>query len=131
MLFVALPAEPVGVGAEWDSTQLLAISGVRYQETLTCRLVARDGDRVTLTGEVHFASPTQRMHAAPGEEVKTLALTAIEGEGSMDAVLDLRRALPTSMTSKGVLRFAATAEAAGMTRRINFRKTYEAEVKRK
>lgn len=41
MLCVTLPAEPVGVGGEWDATELLEVAGVRYQQTLTCRQIGR------------------------------------------------------------------------------------------
>jgi len=130
MLTVALPAEPVGVGAEWDATELLEVASVRYQQTLTCRLVARDDDRITLRGEVRYASPPQRMDAPAGDEAKSLSLTSIEGEGTLDAIFDARRPLPIAMTTKGTLTFAATATAEGTTRKIRFRKSYESELKR-
>ena len=131
MLGVPLPSEPVGVGAEWDATQLLEVSGVRYQQTQTWRVVARDGERVSLAGECRFASPPQRMAAPKGDDVKDIALAGIAGEGTMTAVLDAGRPAPVSMTTKGELSFTASGVSRGKTHSIRFRKSYESVVSRK
>lgn len=125
MLSLPLPAEPVGVGAEWDATQLLEVAGVRYQQTLTCRLVARDGDRATIVGDVRYASPPQRMEAGEGPAKAGVALTAIEGTGTLEAVLEAGRPLPVSTTSKGTLSFGAVAAAEGQSKAVRFKKAYE------
>ncbi|MFO0933152.1 MAG: serine/threonine-protein kinase [Planctomycetota bacterium] len=129
LLALALPAEPVGPGAEWDATALLEVGGVRYQETLSCRLVARDGDRVTIAGEVQYASPSQHMVGPRAEGVREIELTSIEGSGRIRVEWDLARPLPSSMTTDGTLSFTASATAEGVSRKIRFTKRYETEAK--
>jgi hypothetical protein len=77
-LTVVLPREPVGVGAEWDVTQLASAGGLRFQEETTFRLVAFEGDRVRL----HVSS----RNTAPDQAFPLPGLPADGGPGRMHLV---------------------------------------------
>ena len=53
-----LPAEPVGVGGRWETTNTIDEDGLTVQETITCTLTAMDGNTVEIDTEI-------RRHADP------------------------------------------------------------------
>lgn len=90
---VALPSEPVGVGATWRTEQHFT-SAVELDQTMNVTLKARQGDVVTLDVQVN-QSPTSPVWVMPGDTRK-LNIDKYEMTGGGTVTLDLDAPLPTA-----------------------------------
>ena len=99
---VALPSEPVGVGAMWDVTYTGEIMGIRYTQTATHELVSLEGNRGQVRLSIAQTAPRQEVHspAFPGGHA-TLETWYCHGGG--DAAFDLDR-----LTSAGTMELSVT-----------------------
>ncbi|GAB10152.1 hypothetical protein GOARA_052_00510 [Gordonia araii NBRC 100433] len=88
---VAVPSEPVGVGASWRAVRTV-LGATPVRQTVTATLRARTGDTVDLDISVD-ETPTGSDYTVPGTG-KTLRIARYTALGKGTARLDLRRALP-------------------------------------
>ena len=90
---VALPVEPVGVGATWRTERTISSSATLVQ-TITARLARWEGNRVTITFTVD-ESPVDSVFRIPGGD-STLTIARYSFGGSGEVTLDLTRGLPVA-----------------------------------
>ncbi|MEZ4363471.1 MAG: hypothetical protein R3B48_25070 [Kofleriaceae bacterium] len=76
--WVPLPAVPVGVGARWEVTEESEINGIATTHVTTYKLVSRNKDGATISGETKVTGANQTLQ---GVEV-----SEISGSGHVDAV---------------------------------------------
>jgi hypothetical protein len=98
-LSMALPEEPVGVGARWEVRQRLVSSGTLMFQRMTIEVKAIDGDVVTLGSTMEQHAPPQAVSnpALPPDAEIWLQGLSMSGQGEM--TLDLRSLVPTSSMS--------------------------------
>lgn len=84
-----LPTAALGVGAQWRATSQMRIGALVMEQAVTYTLVAREGDRLTLTAELSQSLlPEQSAAIAAG-----LQAVNTTGTGNIELMLD--RPLPT------------------------------------
>ncbi len=84
-----LPTEALGVGAQWRATSQMTIGPLAMEQTVIYTLVAREGDRLTLSAELSQSLlPEQGGAIAAG-----LQAVNTTGTGNIELMLD--RPLPT------------------------------------
>lgn len=91
------PAEPVGVGARWQVSSVIEVTGVDVEQLTEFTVVAIDGDRIEVTTTVEqFVAADAGMELADGV-VAEITDWSFTGTGS--ATLNLGRAAPASSAS--------------------------------
>ncbi len=96
---VPFPAEPVGVGAEWQTLQMLAGETTLYQ-VIAFELLSLDGPMLTLGMTVEQFSPQQDMPLPPETHAGVRGeLVSLEGSGTGEMIVDLRSPVPRSRMS--------------------------------
>lgn len=88
---VALPTEPVGVGARWVVKQEVS-SEIQLDQTTTVTLTARDGDRLTLAVEVSQTPQSNVWNLAGNTGTLDIDQYVMTGTGTM--TIDLTLPLP-------------------------------------
>ncbi|MCF8611233.1 hypothetical protein L5G28_13865 [Gordonia sp. HY285] len=108
---VPLPAEPVGVGARWQSVRTVS-SAATIKRTTTVTLTERTGDTVKLAVAVDEV-PVDSVFRIPGS-AQTLTINRYSMAGTGDITVDLTRILPVagSITTKGARELVGDANAA-------------------
>ncbi|HEU5057824.1 MAG TPA: hypothetical protein VFU21_14935 [Kofleriaceae bacterium] len=97
-MVVPLPEEPVGVGAEWYAVKETPFMGIKMANTSRVKVLALDGDRVTLSYSTDISAGAQPF-AFPGLPQGTTAeLRSCDGSGSSEIDLDLGWMAPTRMS---------------------------------
>ncbi|MBL9088918.1 MAG: hypothetical protein JNM10_17395 [Planctomycetia bacterium] len=81
-LGVVWPEEPVGPGARWVFRRKMATGVADADVIVETTLVARDGDRLTLSSRMKVAMGAQDVQAPGGG--RTLRLKSLTGHGTMD-----------------------------------------------
>ncbi|WP_420880471.1 hypothetical protein [Rhodococcus sp. (in: high G+C Gram-positive bacteria)] len=90
---VAFPEQPIGVGAEWKIRQQV-MGAVAVDQVTTAKLVARDGNRLTVDVLVE-QTPTSAVFQLPnGAGALNVDSFALRGEGNV--VIDLSVPLPVA-----------------------------------
>ena len=89
LVWSPLPAEPVGPGAEWEVSLPLESQGLRINQTAHYRLIAIEGDRLSLTNSIVQSTASQKSQGR-----------RMTGSGDGAAELDLAQLLPLSATMK-------------------------------
>ena len=79
---VVWPEEPLGPGARWAFRRKMATGVADADINVETTLVARDGDRLTLSSRMKVAMGAQDVQA-PGSG-RTLRLKSLTGQGAMD-----------------------------------------------
>jgi hypothetical protein len=107
-IVVALPEEPVGLGAQWRVTNAVDQNGVALSQILTYDLVEIDGETARCDVTVTQKAPPQKV---PGPGGAMLDLTSLKSSGSGKVAFRLDHVAPTSsrlalasaleMTAKG------------------------------
>ncbi|MBA3818705.1 MAG: hypothetical protein H0X17_07420 [Deltaproteobacteria bacterium] len=111
-LSAPVPAEPVGVGASWDTVSKLEQSGLALTQTATTRLKAFKGNRITLQiGLAQQAAPQK--FTTNGVSVDLLAFAS---KGSGETTIELDRLLPE--LAKVAMHSDFTMDAAGQKMRM-------------
>jgi hypothetical protein len=105
------PKEPVGVGARWQTTSAIHLSGIDAKQVAEFTLRSVDGDQVTMDVKLTQTAPRQRADlpgVAAGTKV-TLTKWRTTGSGQVTASLALP-ALPlaSTMHSSGAQTFLVT-----------------------
>lgn len=90
---VALPTEPVGVGARWTVKQDVS-SEIQLDQTTTVTVTARDGDRLTLAVELSQTPQSNIWNLAGGAGTLDIDQYVMAGSGTM--IVDLNLPLPVS-----------------------------------
>lgn len=90
---VALPVEPIGVGARWRVTQSIPFQALRLQQVTEYTLTERTDDHVALTFE-----STQSAEPGPIDDptIPNATLVALDGTGTGMLDFDPQLPLPTS-----------------------------------
>src|SRR5262249_44905917 len=88
-----LPAEPVGVGARWETEAVLHQNGLEMHQVSRFTLRERAGSRVKLDVEIEQSAPAQEMKIPSGKGA-TAHLESLRGTGGGTLELDLGRVVP-------------------------------------
>ena len=91
-----LPAEAVGVGAVWETTQTLAVLGFDVEQVTRTTITNIDGDVITLTIEGTQNVPVGSSVTSNGDVI-TVHAWDVDIEGT--TVLDLGEAIPVEATT--------------------------------
>lgn len=86
-----LPAEPVGVGAKWQSEVKLAQAGVNVSQVSTYTLDKLEGRKLDLKVELQQSAPRQKLTPQPGTTVELMSLAS---KGGGTSKLDLSKLSP-------------------------------------
>jgi hypothetical protein len=86
-----LPAEPVGLGAKWQSELALVQGGIHLSQVSTYTLERLEGSKLGLKVELQQSAPRQKLTPQPGTTVEILSLGS-KGGGSSQ--VDLLRLAP-------------------------------------
>lgn len=100
-----LPTEPIGVGAVWRTYQVIVVEEIRLAQTVTTRLVAIEGDRLTVEIEASSAFD-------PDFDIEQLGSITLEGTSTGTAVWDLAIGMPVSASSESLQLVESTDPAA-------------------
>jgi hypothetical protein len=92
---LTLPEEPVGVGATWEATMPVKSQGMTIDQVSTIKLVARDGDIITLETTLVQTAANQKI-ASPAMPQMKVDLIKMTGKGSGQTIANLKQVLPTS-----------------------------------
>ena len=95
-LSVPLPTQAVGVGARWETTSQLTVSGIKFTQKYGYTLRTRDGTRLTLDVTSLQTAPRQRVNSSglpAGASVNVIS-SRVAGTGT--TVLDLSQVAPLS-----------------------------------
>ena len=121
---VALPVEPVGVGARWEASPTLEALGLEVSQTVTYEIVEISGDVVVLDVEISQTVPA-------GEELSLLGVsgtvTSWESTGSGRTTLDLVLALPSSVIETSANQSFDFGDEGTLTQTISQDVTMESE----
>lgn len=94
---LALPTQPVGVGAKWRTTKEVIENGAHMTATTTIELTKIDGTTISFKRASVITAPDQKLDQVG----VTLEMKNIHGKGDGDATLDLSKmALVGSMTDE-------------------------------
>ncbi|WP_312029305.1 hypothetical protein [Gordonia paraffinivorans] len=88
---IALPTEPIGVGARWRTERTISAAATVTQ-TVDARLAAWDGDKLTIQFSAE-ETPVNSVFAIPGG-TDTLTISRFSYEGGGTVEVDLARGLP-------------------------------------
>ena len=91
-IVVALPEQPVGVGAQWRTTTAVEQNGIRLSQILTHDLVKLEGETAHCNVSVTQKAPPQKV-AAPGGV--SLELESLKSSGSGKVVFRLDHIAPS------------------------------------
>lgn len=108
-----LPEEAVGVGAKWDTITTIRQNGLAIEQTATNRLVAIDGDTISLEIVMNQAASPQKF-TANGVDAE---LESYSASGSGATSLGLAELVPSSSTVKmnSAMKMKAMGQDVGMT----------------
>lgn len=102
---VAFPEQAIGVGAEWRIRQQV-MGAIAVDQVTTAKLVARDGDRLTIDVQVEQTPTTAVFQLPNGAGALDVDSFALRGSGNV--VVDLNVPLPVagSITAEGSQSFS-------------------------
>jgi hypothetical protein len=117
-MVIPLPEEPVGLGAEWYSVKEVPLMGMKVASTSRVKLVAIDGDRITLRSSTEMSAGAQPV-ALPGLPAGTTAeLLSCDGGGGAEVDLDLGWVAPLRMSVQSHTELAMELTSGGSKERI-------------
>jgi hypothetical protein len=95
-LTMALPEEPIGVGARWEVREAVALAGpVLFRRTL-CDVTSIDRTAVTLELSMEETAPPQGMRNVPLPRGAAMQLTNLTGKGRGRATIRLDSLVPAA-----------------------------------
>ncbi|MCK8615033.1 hypothetical protein [Gordonia sp. C13] len=103
---IALPTEPIAVGARWRTERVISAAATVTQ-TIDARLSAWDGNRLTIQFSAE-ETPVNSVFAIPGGS-DTLTISRFSSEGGGSVEIDLSRGLPVG----GQLTYTGARELVG------------------
>lgn len=106
-----LPAEPIGIGAEWKVVTEIKAQGIAIIQTSVIRLVDVDGSRLLVELETQQELGPDGL-VLPGFNAEDID-ASLSAVGSGDAVWDLARPIPVSATTGIVQTLLATISIGG------------------
>lgn len=123
-LAVALPAEPVGVGARWTVDRTLeGLMGMDMKQRITSTLTALDGDRATVVstvvqavepGPIDLSAMSGQEGAAMAAMGMEMSITELTTTGEVTTVIQLDRPMPVDVTARMVVDSDMAMRGAGM-----------------
>ncbi|MFT6397736.1 MAG: hypothetical protein ACJAYU_002491 [Bradymonadia bacterium] len=124
---IPLPAEPVGVGAQWSVDMSVSMNGMTLEQTATYEVTDLGDGYVAISSTItqSAAQQTITMPDMPGASVE---LTSYNGTGTGTMRVQLNRAMPDgtfSLTSDTAMR---TGEEMGMPMDMTMRMALEVEM---
>jgi len=92
-MMVPFPEEPVGVGAKWEFSKTLAMSGLKVQQTGTYELVSVEEERLSVKAAVAQSAGKQQIQnpMMPNEKMDLLNM---KGEGTGNFTTDMSQVMP-------------------------------------
>lgn len=100
---IPFPAEPVGVGAKWQSTVALEQMQLKVDQTSTYEIVSIEGSVVKVKFSVQLNAPPQAMKSAQMKAGLEATLNKFQGSGVNEATFDLTKVLPVSSSGKNAI----------------------------
>jgi hypothetical protein len=118
-LFVAMPTEPIGLGARWTVSQTLPLAGERIEQTSSFTLTEVAGDQVTveLGLEQRPAAKDAPRAEASGDHT---TLDALKTEGNGTIHVDLRHFGPVEGRSHSRSEVTQTIVRDGQRQQVSF-----------
>ena len=92
---VALPSEPVGVGAKWMVTESVTASGIKSKMVTTYEVVSMDAATLEMKHTIKQTAEKQTIQHPMGFQMEVLSY---DGSGTGSTVLDLTTGLPKKAT---------------------------------
>jgi hypothetical protein len=130
-MVVPLPEEPVGLGAEWYAVKEVPLMGMKLASTSRVKLVAIDGDRVTLRTSTEMSAGAQPV-ALPGLPAGTTAeLLSCDGGGGAEVDLDLGWVAPLRMSVQSHTELVIEMTRAGSKERLTVQARFTMESRRR
>lgn len=105
-----LPEEPIGPGAEWVVKQKIQVQGRRIDQTATHKLVAVDGQMLTVESTIVQSAANQKVPNPAMPQVK-VDLTKLAGTSKSQATVDLAKVLPAAATVASTIEMVMSAGA--------------------
>lgn len=119
---VALPAEPVGLGARWQSTKDLMLYGFSIQQVDTYTLVEKVGNEIKLNVAVTQNALPQTVEFP--EEGVSLSVQSMAANANGEIILNLN-ALESDAFASGESQDKLIVEAGGSSESIDITETFE------
>jgi hypothetical protein len=119
---LALPEEPVGVGAKWDVKMPIKSGGISMVQTFNCELASLEGDKAVVKINYTQTAPNQKIENPAMPNFK-MDLTRFSGSGSGETIVDLGKLLPVQSTTDGQLEMTMSAGTGAQKQEINVKLT--------
>jgi hypothetical protein len=118
-LSMAIPEEPIGVGAKWKTTQDLKTNGILLTQSTTYHLVGIEGNVLVLETSVDQQAEPQDFVPAnvPADSVKA-HLDELQSSGDGKVRLDLQALMPSESTADITSKVSMEITAAGQSQKI-------------
>jgi hypothetical protein len=112
LLSSALPKEPVGIGARWQTERVVKVGPLNVPQTVVYTLVAREGDVLKLGVSLRQSASPQQF--ALGEDGTTFQLEQYEGSAVGTSLVDIHSLVPLTDVS-GQTQMRASVQHAGQS----------------
>ncbi|MGB5809952.1 MAG: hypothetical protein WBG86_05440 [Polyangiales bacterium] len=119
---VVLPAEPVGVGAQWEAEKEIVIYGFQIKQVDTYTLVDRVGDEIKLSVSVVQTAQPQTVDFP--EDGVSLAVENMSAKARGEIVLNLN-ALESDAAAAGESNSVLMASSEGATQKVEVSEAFE------
>jgi hypothetical protein len=94
---IALPEEPIGVGAKWEVKQKIKSQGMTIDQTTQYELLSIDGDTLKAKATITQSAGNQTIQNPAMPQMK-MDLVKLSSTGSGEMTTDLRQLVPVQAT---------------------------------
>lgn len=126
---VPLPAEPVGVGAKWEVTEVQEAMGMRVTITTTYEVRALDGDVLTVRTSVAAIAPEQDIRLPNMPDAYRADLKRLHATGGGTTVQSLLLPVPRSLDTELSLELEIEGEFDGEPQSLHLDQDTSLEVR--
>jgi hypothetical protein len=126
----ALPEEPVGPGAKWQTRTPFKSQGMTIEQTITSQLISVDGDRVNVQGAVTQQAASQKIKN-PAMPSLVLELTKMAGTGTLEFTFELTQLYPSELTGDSHADLTVEMDAAGQKQSMSMTTTSKVHLQAK
>jgi hypothetical protein len=125
-----LPAEAVGVGAQWDVELTVQNKGITVEQKTRYELVSLQGERMTIKSVVAQSAPKQKFQN-PAVPSVTMDLLSHKGRATGKSTLDLTQIFPSDSTSSAHVDMSMAFDAEGKRQTMSVKMAFQVEIKAK
>ena len=122
---VRLPEEKVGLGARWESRQVITAYGFKIDEVSTYTLVDRAGDELMLNVTVEQTAPPQVIEF-PDESI-VVSVESLTGHAQGQIILNLN-ALESDASASGKVEDHLIVKTSEGTERVQVLEEFQVEI---